>query len=161
MQIYDHDSKAWYPCFERPVLGEAPKPIVHFHILLASTFIMLFIYIIPMILRPLDFLKNFSSYLVGLVTYFFMMPIFITCMTIYSMCNLHDISWGNRPAVADSNQLTIHAKKQAVMLDNYKMFRVNAFCCWALANIMFILMVEYIMKNDKQYAINDGQLGTI
>jgi hypothetical protein len=142
MLIYDHDSRAWYPCFEKPNPGTEPVPIVHFHILLVSTFIMLTVYVIPMVLRPIDFLQNFKEYLIGLVTYFLMMPIFITCMTIYSMCNLHDISWGNRPAAADSAQLSIHAKKQAIMLDNYKMYRVNAFCVWALANVLFILLVE-------------------
>lgn len=91
----------------------------------------------------------------------FMMPIFVTVMNIYAMCNLHDISWGNRPAAADSAQLSIHAKKQAAMLDNYKMFRVNAFCLWALFNILFIVMVESIMKNNNALALNDGQLGTI
>ena len=147
MLIFDHDSKAWYPCFEQPQAGSDPVPIVHFHILLVSTAIMLFVYIAPMVIRPLDFLKHFSSYVVGFVTYFFMMPVFITCMTVYSMCNLHDISWGNRPSVQDSSQLSIHAKKQAIMLDNYKMFRVNAFCLWALANIIFILGVEYILDH--------------
>ena len=74
-----------------------------------------------------------------MLTYMAMLPTFISVMSIYSMCNLHDISWGNRPAAADSAQLSIHAKKQAAMLDNYKMFRVNFFCVWALANIIFVV----------------------
>lgn len=50
-----------------------------------------------MLLRPLDYLKNFMNYTIGLISYLFMMPTFINIMQIYAMCNLHDISWGNRP----------------------------------------------------------------
>ena len=161
MQIYDHDAKAWYPCFEAPSAGQAPQPITHVHILYFSTFIMLAVYATPMIVRPIDFCQNAVKYLVGWVTYMFMMPIFITVMNIYAMCNLHDISWGNRPAAADSAQLSIHAKKQAAMLDNYKMFRVNAFCLWAMFNILFIIFVEQIMNDADALALNDGHLGPI
>lgn len=56
------------------------------------------VFLIPIILRPLDFLMNVRAYVVGLFTYIFMMPTFINIMQIYAMCNLHDISWGNRPA---------------------------------------------------------------
>lgn len=163
MQIYDNDAKAWYPCFDSPegTINSEPKPIVNFHYLLISTFIMLAVYLTPMLIRPVDFILNFHKYMIGLFTYFFMMPVFITCMTVYSMANLHDISWGNRPAAADSAQLSIHAKKQAAMLDNYKMYRVNAFCVWALLNILFIVGVEAIMSNADALALNDGTLGTI
>ena len=55
MEIYDTESKAWYPCYEAPVQGEEPVPIRHFHILLVSTFIMLAVYATPMLIRPIDF----------------------------------------------------------------------------------------------------------
>jgi cellulose synthase/poly-beta-1,6-N-acetylglucosamine synthase-like glycosyltransferase len=80
---------------------------------------MLAVYLTPMLIRPLDFIQHCHKYLIGLVTYFLMMPVFITCMTVYSWCNLHDISWGNRPAVADTGQLASHALKQKAMLENY------------------------------------------
>ena len=69
----------------------------HFSILVFCGIIMMCVFILPMILRPLDFLSNFRLYMVGLFSYIFMMPTFINVMAIYSMCNLHDISWGNRP----------------------------------------------------------------
>lgn len=58
---------------------------------------MCLVFLIPMILRPLDFLSNMRNYILGLMSYLFMMPTFINTMQIYAMCNLHDISWGNRP----------------------------------------------------------------
>jgi cellulose synthase/poly-beta-1,6-N-acetylglucosamine synthase-like glycosyltransferase len=56
------------------------------------------VFLIPIVLRPFDFLSNFKAYTIGLVAYLFMMPTFINVMQIYAMCNLHDISWGNRPS---------------------------------------------------------------
>jgi hypothetical protein len=35
------------------------------------------IYAVPLTMRPLDFLSNFCNYIVGLISYFLMMPIFI------------------------------------------------------------------------------------
>ena len=55
-------------------------------------------YIIPILFRPLDFLENFLTYVVGLSVYLFMIPSFTMIMQVYAFCNLHDISWGNRPA---------------------------------------------------------------
>ena len=62
------------------------------------------VYILPMILRITDFGKNFARYTVGLIVYLFLMPTFINIMQIYAMCNLHDISWGNRPSVGQGIQ---------------------------------------------------------
>lgn len=61
---------------------------------------MMAVFILPILLRPLDFLKNFGHYMIGLLSYLFMMPTFINVMQIYAMSNLHDISWGNRPTQA-------------------------------------------------------------
>jgi chitin synthase len=70
----------------------------NFSFLVFSGTIMCLVFVIPMILRPLDFLSNMRNYLMGLLSYLFMMPTFINIMQIYAMCNLHDISWGNRPS---------------------------------------------------------------
>ena len=74
---------------------------------------MLSVYLLPLFLRPIDFLFNFRNYVIGMVTYIILLPTFINIMTIYSMSNLHDISWGNRPAQASGvNQISDNAKKQ-------------------------------------------------
>jgi hypothetical protein len=97
MEIYSTDNKEWYNCYD-----EKGNEIRHFNILFVCTCIMFGVYFVPMIIRPKDFFFNFRRYIIGWITYMFMLPIFISVMSIYSMCNLHDISWGNRPAAADS-----------------------------------------------------------
>lgn len=50
------------------------------NILTLSGVVMLSIYLLPMILRPLDFLFNFKQYIVGLFAYIIMLPVFINIM---------------------------------------------------------------------------------
>lgn len=87
----------------------------HFSILTVCGTIMLCIYIVPMIMRPIDFLQNFTAYILGMITYIFMLPTFINIMQIFSMANLHDVSWGNRPTTpggeAGTNMLAENAAK--------------------------------------------------
>lgn len=73
---------------------------------------MLTVFLLPMIFRPLDFIENGPRYIIGLASYILLLPTFINVMQIYAMCNLHDISWGNRPSVsAGMNILAIDVKK--------------------------------------------------
>ena len=81
--------------------------------------------------------------MVGLFTYLLILPLFINIMQIYAMCNLHDISWGNRPAVGASgtNAFTEVAKKQLELEKNYKMFRVNKLCMWGVFNGFYVVIL--------------------
>ena len=42
--------------------------------------VMCTVFLIPMLLRPLDFLDNLKNYTLGLLSYLFMMPTFINIM---------------------------------------------------------------------------------
>jgi len=104
---------------------------------------MLSVYVIPMVLRPLDFLFNMHRYLIGLTSYLLLLPTFVNVMQVYSMSNLHDISWGNRPSVtAGTNILSCDAKKQQELKANYMVFRVNFLAFWIVANAAFAIVVE-------------------
>jgi len=56
--------------------------------------------VMPMILRPIDTIKNFGHYIVAFFCYFFCMAGFSLTMELYSVANLDDLSWGNRPALS-------------------------------------------------------------
>jgi len=123
-----------------------------------------------MLLRPIDFLFNAHRYLVGLASYLLLLPTFVNVMQVYSMSNLHDISWGNRPsATAGTNILTVDAKKQQELKTNYMVFRVNFLAFWIAANGAFAIVVENYAdgsfrnyttpKDGKLPRINDGTIG--
>ena len=124
---------------------------------------MMGVFFVPMILRPLDFVFNAQQYLLGLLSYIILLPVFTNVMMVYSMCNLHDISWGNRPSVSSgTDALSSNAKKQQELKANYQVFRVNFLACWILMNAVFALVLEttYTASVDdtKTYYINDGKM---
>jgi len=45
-----------------------------------ASIIMLSIYILPMLMRPKDFLDNLRGYVMGLITYLVILPMFVAIM---------------------------------------------------------------------------------
>ena len=130
---YDPDTQTWNTLDEDP----------HFSLLTLSGVIMLSVYLVPILLRPIDFIFNFQQYVIGLVSYLLLLPTFINVMQIYSMSNLHDISWGNRPSVtAGTNALSANANKQQQLKSNYMVFRVNFLTFWIVSNAAFAIVIE-------------------
>jgi cellulose synthase/poly-beta-1,6-N-acetylglucosamine synthase-like glycosyltransferase len=90
--IMVYENGVWSPKY-----GDYGVEETYFSWLVLCGIVMMGVFLVPIILRPLDFLMKFQHYILGLLSYLFMMPTFINVMQIYAMCNLHDISWGNRP----------------------------------------------------------------
>lgn len=123
---------------------------------------MLSVYSLPMILRPKDFLAHFKGYVLGFISYIFLLPTFMIIMNIYSMCNLHDLSWGNRPKNDDTGT-SAHAEtaKAAAELNmNYQMFRANFLCGWVILNALYIIVIS-AKVNLVKTVVNDGSIGFI
>lgn len=127
---------------------------------------MLSIYIVPMILRPIDFAFNAKEYIIGFGSYLLLLPMYTNLMQIYSMCNLHDLSWGNRPSGPSdgAEALAENAKKQQELKNNYMVFRVNFLTFWIIANTVYALVVEdFAQYSSAKYEdvviVNDGSIG--
>ena len=74
-----------------------PDGETYFSTLCLAGVISLLMFLLPMVMRPLDFLYNFKLYTLGFVSYIAMMPVITIMFQIYAVCNLHDVTWGNRP----------------------------------------------------------------
>ncbi len=61
-------------------------------------------YLVPIILRPFDFISKFYFYIPGIISYIVLTPLFSIIIPIYSIANIHDISWGNRPSVTSERK---------------------------------------------------------
>ena len=121
----------------------------HFSYLVLAGYIMMGIYFVPILFRPIDFLENFSSYLIGLLTYLTLIPLFANVFSIYSMANLHDVSWGNRPATAatgGTEAFTADAKKQQQTKESYKAYRANFLFFWFCANGAYFVFCLSLSK---------------
>ena len=76
---------------------------------------MLSIYLVPIVMRPIDFLKNLGGYIVGLFSYLLLIPMFVNVFSIYAFCNLHDVSWGNRPTTTGTGTEAFSASRAVQM----------------------------------------------
>jgi len=57
-----------------------PTDRYNFNRMKAAGICMLAVYVLPMIMRPKDFLYNFNGYFTGVITYIFLLPMFVNIM---------------------------------------------------------------------------------
>ena len=69
------------------------------------------------------------------------MPMFTNVFQIYAMCNMHDVSWGNRPSSTGTEAFTGDRNNQAKLEGDYKVFRTNFVLFWLIANIVYYIMI--------------------
>ena len=140
-----------------------PTGNYNFSYLVLAGVIMLSIYLVPFIMRPVDFLSNIAGYTIGLIAYLLMIPMFVNVFSIYSFCNLHDVSWGNRPTTsgtgteAFSASLAIQQKTQ----HNFEEFRANVLFIWICLNGAYFFIVLHLTGSDDPTKINDGSFGPL
>ena len=53
-----------------------PEGVTHFSWLVVAGVTMLGIYVVPIVMRPLDFLENFRGYVIGLISYLLLIPMY-------------------------------------------------------------------------------------
>jgi hypothetical protein len=115
----------------------------HFSWLVLAGVIMLCVYTVPILFRPIDFLENFRGYIFGLASYIVLIPLFANIFSIYAMSNLHDISWGNRPTTGGGTEaFTAKKREQALTEQTYKAYRANFLFFWLCCNgVYFVLII--------------------
>jgi len=77
-----------------------------------------------------------------------MMPVFTNVFQIYAMCNLHDVSWGNRPTSTGQEAFTANKNDQAKSENDYKVFRTNFVLIWLAANMGYYIMIVELVKSN-------------
>lgn len=123
----------------------------NFSYLVLAGVIMLSIYIVPMVMRPMDFLGNLGGYTVGLFSYILLIPMFVNVFSIYSFSNLHDVSWGNRPTTTGTGTeaFSANVKTQKLTADNYEEFRANVLFIWICSNgAYFYIVLKLVGSSD-------------
>ena len=109
---------------------------------LASTFAMIFgigfaiSYVLPILInfRRVSVFK----YVFGAITLLYLTPTYIIIMVIYAICNIHDISWGNRPDTAEAKQETA---KQRRTEELFKAYRTKTLLMWIILNVLISMLV--------------------
>jgi cellulose synthase/poly-beta-1,6-N-acetylglucosamine synthase-like glycosyltransferase len=87
---------------------------------------------------------NFCKYIVGMGIMIFLSPMYINIFIIYSMANLHDISWGNRDT---------DSKKSIETRKNLEKFRALCLIVWIFVNAVYGYGIIYISRASQRFYI--------
>jgi hypothetical protein len=119
----------------------------HVNVFVFQFVLMWGIILCPFIFRPIDMLMNFPKYIVGLPCYYFSYFWWYIIITIYSMCNLDDVSWGNRPSNASNgmNVVIDNIKRQEILKQSYRSTRTNILIGWWMANISVMYFFDSLV----------------
>lgn len=99
-------------------------------------------YFLPLILNITRI--NWWYYFLGVFFIMFLSPMYINIFIIYSMANLHDISWGNRDTDSKKNEQT---KK------NLEKFRAVFVIVWIFINAIYAYAIIYISRDSQSFFI--------
>lgn len=89
----------------------------------------------------------------GIMHYLFLTPTYVNIFLIYSICNTHDCSWGNRPDL-----LTQEEKDR---IEEFEEFRIKWVIVWVLCNCSFVYFLNAISstQNGQWYIYGVGLFG--
>mmetsp|Transcript_14061 Transcript_14061/g.15710 ORF Transcript_14061/g.15710 Transcript_14061/m.15710 type:complete len:189 (-) Transcript_14061:109-675(-) len=94
-------------------------------------------YLVPYVL---NFRKiRFFWYLLGVMFLIFLSPMYINIFIIYSMANLHDVSWGSRDT---------DSKKGDETRKNLEKFRALSLIVWIFLNSAYAYGIIYISEDN-------------
>jgi chitin synthase len=99
-------------------------------------------YLVPIILNCTRL--NPIKYFVGVFILIFLSPMYINIFIIYSMANLHDISWGNRDT---------DSKKSMETKKNLEKFRALCLIVWIFLNAVYGYAIIYISRDSQRFYI--------
>lgn len=124
------------------------------------------LYFLPLLMRPIDTVMNFKKYSMGFLAFLLMLPVFTTIFQTYAMCNLHDVSWGNRPSSSGkevvSSKMKEEKKQRRKTAEDYQAYRTKFVLFWLLGNVIYsivILSVDQIEGTAKVGDVKDSDSG--
>jgi lipoprotein signal peptidase len=90
-------------------------------------------------LRLVDFLK-------GTLYITFLTPTYINIFSIYAISNIHDVSWGSRPA---GNKIKSKTNRDKAMEEEYMNYRSKFLVIWVVINNGIGFTIVYISRSSQ------------
>jgi hypothetical protein len=103
--------------------------------------------LVPFFFKPIDMITNFKLYIKSFFVYYFSYSWWFICLNIYSMCNLDDVTWGNRPnnKTNGMNAYVDSEKRHEILKQSYRLHRTNMVIWWMLVNIIFMCIIDSLV----------------
>lgn len=101
----------------------------------------------PFFMKPIDALQNLGKYIMGFNVFYFSYGWWYNIITIYSFCNLDDVTWGNRPSNASKglNVVVDDAKRQEILRQSYRKSRTNILIGWLMFNLCIMFVFDALI----------------
>ena len=86
--------------------------------------------------------KNLKKVLMMTVQFLLVTPIYVNFFGIYSVCNIHDCSWGNRPEIMTEEELQ--------KVTDFQHYRTKWVVYWILSNVLFYKAMDLSLVDPNQ-----------
>jgi hypothetical protein len=84
--------------------------------------------------------KNTKKVLFRTVQFLAITPVYVNMFGIYSVCNIHDCSWGNRPEVMTEEEI--------MKVDDFQQYRTKWVILWIISNVAYVKIMETLILVD-------------
>lgn len=110
-------------------------------------------YVVPLIvnfnsLKVADFCK-------GVVYAIYLSPTYVNIFTIFAISNIHDVSWGSRPATTSAKVKAAAARKD----DMYKNYRSTFLIVWVAINVGVGSALVYVSRSGQDRLVQIVAVG--
>ena len=105
-------------------------------------------YLIPLFVNVKKL--KFWAFVKGLVYVTYLSPTYINIFTIFSISNIHDVTWGSRPT-GESSRTAIETEKKKQIL--YKDFRSQFLVFWCFINGVVGYGISYLYESNNNYIV--------
>lgn len=109
-------------------------------------FLLIFLlsYLLPLIVNIRNL--KFSDFVKGIIYVTYLSPTYVNIFTIYSISNIHDVTWGSRPTT-DHNEAEKNTEKKKQLL--YKDFRSHFLIFWSILNMAVGFLIITLFRSGK------------
>lgn len=104
-------------------------------IIIVSMGIVIFSQILPLCINCKC---NLCKIILGFISYLFLTPTYVNMFIVYSFCNIHDVTWGNR-----ATNLSEEMQKKD---DEFKAFRSNVLILWIVFNVLGSYVLNQLVR---------------
>ena len=89
--------------------------------------------------------KNTKKVVFRTVQFLIITPVYVNMFGIYSVCNIHDCSWGNRPEIMTEEEL--------MKVSDFQHYRTKWVILWIISNIMYYKVMDASMMDPNMTAL--------
>jgi len=117
--------------------------------------IFLLSYMLPLLLNCSGL--KYADFIKGILYVTYLSPTYVNIFTMYSISNIHDVSWGSRPSTSQDQDISGKAKilkeverKKDVM---YRDFRAKFLIFWCATNLFVGYLILYLFNDGNEQII--------